>query len=376
MALINVYKLDMNNKLTSNHPLIYSLNVSDQINEQNYQLALKTLNEYEEKKDLMANIQGSYYIKEYFYLLRGECYLKTSKYHESIRDLSESLQKEKYNNHHPAYFLRALAYIQTGDLQNALKDLDKAIELDMTNLSCYVERARVYFLLKDYNKSLENINFIFDIEHEVLNNDSLDYRGRGIISNRLKINIPNIYLIRGLINAASDNHSAAMNDYNKSIELDSSNPNFYYERGLLRKKLGDSYGATEDFLVSVKQEPDNTKYCTSLAFSQYESNDTEAALSTINSCISKNPNDHIVFMSSSALKFELEDFHGALTDISRALELDSNNGDYHIKMGIIKHRIGDKSGACQSWSRAGQLGVMRAFELIQEHCPKKNITEF
>ena len=33
-----------------------------------------------------------------------------------------------------------------------------------------------------------------------------------------------------------------------------------------------------------------------------------------------------------------------------------------------KYNLGDKEGACLDWSKAGELGVMKAYEMIKKYC--------
>lgn len=68
------------------------------------------------------------------------------------------------------------------------------------------------------------------------------------------------------------------------------------------------------------------------------------------------------------MKNDLGDKQEAVKDYNKAIELNPNDVDAYNNRGILKYEIGNQSGACEDWSKAGELGEMRAYELIKEYC--------
>jgi tetratricopeptide (TPR) repeat protein len=56
-----------------------------------------------------------------------------------------------------AHFYRGRTYLRKGEYDQAISDLNKAIELNPELAVAYAERALIYFIKKDYDKTWENI---------------------------------------------------------------------------------------------------------------------------------------------------------------------------------------------------------------------------
>ncbi len=89
------------------------------------------------------------------YFNRGFALQKDSKYQESISDFTKviSLNPELKN----VRTSRALSYQNLGEYENAIADFTGEIEINPNPYS-YEHRAYAYYLMKNYDKAMEDIN--------------------------------------------------------------------------------------------------------------------------------------------------------------------------------------------------------------------------
>ena len=94
-----------------------------------------------------------------------------------------------------------LAWIEMniGKLKKALKHLDKATELDKNNPDGYKLKTSLYYMLKDYEKALQNAS--------------------PAIKNALKEDLPDLYYLRSLIYKNLGDEEKSKGDYEKTFEL-------------------------------------------------------------------------------------------------------------------------------------------------------------
>ncbi|KAL6597337.1 hypothetical protein ACP70R_046777 [Stipagrostis hirtigluma subsp. patula] len=84
---------------------------------------------------------------------KGNEFFKQKKYHEAAMHYTQAM---KMNPKDPRLFSnRAQCHIYLGALPQGLEDADKCIELDPTYLKGYVRKAKVQFLMENYENALE-----------------------------------------------------------------------------------------------------------------------------------------------------------------------------------------------------------------------------
>ena len=141
---------------------------------------------------------------------------------------AESFQ-EKVDN----LFFRGYQKLENGNIKSAIVDFTEVIELDPGYARAYFERAFATSYLKGNSKKLiqkANADYSKFIE--------------------LKPYDPNGYFNRGLGRSFLKDDIGALQDFNKSIELDSRYDAAYYFRGYTKNLLNDD-GACKDFLQSL-----------------------------------------------------------------------------------------------------------------------------
>ena len=126
-------------------------------------------------KDLNANPQKS--IKKidfllkiapksaFLYYLKGHAYLNLDKYDASLKYFEKSLE---YKENADTYSEMAVTnFKKEGKITQKVLDLfDKAIKLSPENARIYQERASVYFIAGEYNKSLNDLEEAYKITQD------------------------------------------------------------------------------------------------------------------------------------------------------------------------------------------------------------------
>ena len=139
-----------------------------------------------------------------------------------------------------------------------------------------------------------------------------------------------------------DWRGAAIQDYNKVIELDPDDSGAYFNRGNVKYELEDYYGAIEDYNKAIELEPDD-------AYGYY-------------------------FRGNA--KFKLEDYYGAIEDYNKAIELEPDDAYPYYFRGNAKSELGRINASivdmtivpCEDWKKAASLGHTNAANLVKTRC--------
>ncbi len=180
----------------------------------------------------------------------------------------------------------------------------------------YTQRGRELYEKREFMEALLNLN-------EALEKDA---------------NYAQAYYVRGNIKDAFDDRHGAMKDYNLAIEKD---PKFFealFARGNVKMKLQDYYGAIDDY----------------------------------SSAIDINPNYIEAYFNRGKAKQYLQAYEDAINDCSKIIEMNPKNIDAYFMRGILRIDFGDMRNGCLDLSKAGELGDLKAYEVIREKCNQKS----
>ncbi len=129
------------------------------------------------------------------------------------------------------------------------------------------------------------------------------------------------YCDSGLNKFELENYSAAIEDYNKAIQLESNNCEAYVNRGRCKCALNDYDNAVQDFTNAIKINP----YCSrAYSYRGQAKNILKNHIGCIDDCtkaIQLDPNAAFAYLSRSASKKNLGDLRGAKEDSQKFEEL-------------------------------------------------------
>jgi len=176
------------------------------------------------------------------FLCRGLAHMHTSNYEAAENDFSKVIELD--DNNFEGYYHRG--YVRGFFLDNflgALLDYDKAIDNDENHIQSRYERAELYQKNHNYPHAINDYDELVSIDIDNL--DKVFYR-RGICNfeftdydksisdytKSLEISLdPNVLLARAKSYSKVKNYQSALEDFNKSIDIEPSVES-YYERGL------------------------------------------------------------------------------------------------------------------------------------------------
>ncbi len=145
------------------------------------------------------------------------------------------------------------------------------------------------------------------------------------------------YYLRGNIKDNFDDRHGAMKDYNSAIEKNSKFTDAYFARGNVKMKLQDYYGAIADFT----------------------------------SAITLNENHIDAYYNRGKAKQFLQAYEDAINDCTKIIQINPRNYDAYFLRGILRLDFGDLNNGCLDLSKAGELGDLKAYEVIREKCNQK-----
>jgi len=92
----------------------------------------------------------------------GNEFFKIGKFPEAVERYTEAIKRDPDN--HVLYTNRATAFTKLGAFSEAIKDCDRCIELNPKFIKAYVKKGNVYFVTKQYQKSIEIYEQAFAID--------------------------------------------------------------------------------------------------------------------------------------------------------------------------------------------------------------------
>lgn len=150
-------------------------------------------------------------------------------------------------------------------------------------------------------------------------------------------------------------YRSAVFEFSKAIEHDSNDIENYRMRGHCKNKLKDFYGAERDFFQAI-----------SLADKSYE--DLDELYSMRGGCLI----DIFKFEDGKSDNINYDRIDESLDCYNKAISLNNKEGFYHFQKGFLLGIKGDEVAACLSLSKAGELGYVRAYEMIERFCTNKD----
>ena len=192
-------------------------------------------------------------------LLRGASKIFMDQYDDAFTDLESSKQVDSTNPSLNFYFGKY--YRLTGNYDLALAYLSRFIAADSTDADVWYERAGTREAKNDLKGALADLNMSISIDSTI---DDY-YLYRGYINRLLKQYADAIkdltvslkikprqqaYANRGLAWSFLNEHQKAIEDYTKSIAINSQDGEVYYYRGVSYKALGKRAEACTDLKKS------------------------------------------------------------------------------------------------------------------------------
>ena len=123
----------------------------------------------------------------------------------------------------------------------------------------------------------------------------------------------------GIAKAKDSNYTAAIQEYDKAIQLDSNNATIYFNRGISKAKLKDYQGSIDDYTKSNKLQPNADTYF-NCAISRYKAADLTGAMADFDKVIEMNPSPSAeVYFFRGNIRFMNSEYLSAIKEYDKAI---------------------------------------------------------
>lgn len=279
-------------------------------------------------------------------------------YHESVSYCNKVIDLNQ--NFAEAYLIRGSVKRMLGERNGALNDLKKAGELG---------DQRAEGRIKEMNSENENIaNGFFQDGNS---NYSKQKYNEALALYTKAINIqPNnskyLYQI-GITKLFLKDYNGAIADLSKSIDLDPSFDFSFFNRGDAKFDLQDFPGAIQDYSSAIERNPRFESAFLNRGLAKQSLNNHAEAIQDFSKVIELNPKNFLAFRSRGISKRHLNDDTGAIVDFDFVIHNEPTNANAYFDRGATKLALSQFEAARKDLLRAGELGYVRAYEIINQY---------
>ncbi|MEO8472687.1 MAG: hypothetical protein ABI477_10840 [Chryseolinea sp.] len=158
---------------------------------------------------------------------------------------------------------------------------------------------------------------------------------------------------------------------NKALELDPNYAPAYFMRGNIKDNFDDRHGAMKDYNLAIEKNPKFSDAFLARGNVKMKLLDYYGAIADFTSCISFNENDVQAYFNRGKARQSLLAYEDAINDCTKIIHINSKNHDAYFMRGVLRIEFGDIKNGCLDLSKAGELGDLKAYEMIKERCNQK-----
>lgn len=151
-----------------------------------------------------------------------------------------------------------------------------------------------------------------------------------------------------------EGYTEAAESFEKAIEaggLEKNEALAYNMRGTFRYLRGDSDSALDDLNKSLELDPSLVQSYVKRASMHLEQTKRDEAARDFELAIEHNPNDPDIFYHRAQLHFILSEFSMAATDYQKSIDLDSQFIFSHIQLGVTQYKMGSIASSMATFRR-------------------------
>lgn len=176
------------------------------------------------------------------------------------------------------------------------------------------------------------------------------------------------YTQRGRELLEKQEYVEALVNLNRAIELDPNHSAAYYLRGNIKDNFEDRHGAMKDYNMAIEKNPKFADALFARGNVKMKLQDYYGAIDDFTAVIAINENFVEAYFSRGRAKQFLQAYQDAINDCTKIIQINPKNSDAYSMRGILRIEFGDTKNGCLDLSKAGELGDLKAYELIKEKC--------
>jgi tetratricopeptide (TPR) repeat protein len=178
------------------------------------------------------------------------------------------------------------------------------------------------------------------------------------------------YFMKGIINAMVQNYNTALQELDRSLQLQPDQPMVYLNKGYILFEMAENASSDRNRSNPVTITWDKTDI-TSQPKEPQISPDYYKALEAYDRLIRLMPDFAFGYFNRANVKVRLKDYSGAVADYGRAIERQPGLAEAYFNRALTLIYLNDAGSACQDLSKAGELGLQQAYRVIQQYCKKQ-----
>jgi Tetratricopeptide repeat. len=242
---------------------------------------------------------------------------------------------------------RAEARINIGSYADALKDAEAALQVDANNSKALSLKGEAQFNLKDYNNSLKT----FDIALSKSNPPAMATIGKAKVLNQLgsskesykllddaiakKPETPDFYYARGILNSTKEKYAKALQDFEKTVEL-----NANYNPFGVALNIGIAHLNLEEY---------------------------DKAIESLTKAIAVDSKSAATYHTRGLARYAQEEYKEAVDDFLKSFDI-SPNPNTMFNLGMAYYKLNDKDNACYYFHKSCQQGNTNSCKMVIMVC--------
>jgi len=176
------------------------------------------------------------------------------------------------------------------------------------------------------------------------------------------------FIENGIKKFENKEYMEAIVSFNEAIKLDENAYQAYYMRGNIKQKFADVHGAMKDYNKAIEANAEFSEAYFERGNIKYLLQDYYGAINDYSKTIAINENNLDAYYKRGQAKQQLEAYQDAINDCTKIIEKDKDNVDAYYLRGVLRIEYGQLSEGCLDLSKAGELGDLKAYEMIRERC--------
>jgi tetratricopeptide (TPR) repeat protein len=158
---------------------------------------------------------------------------------------------------------------------------------------------------------------------------------------------------------------------NKALELDPTHSPAYYLRGNIKDRFDDRHGAMKDYNSAIEKNPKFADAFFARGNVKMKLQDYYGAIDDFSAAITINENYIEAYFNRGKAKQMLQAYQDAINDCTKIIQINPKSVDAYYMRGILRIDFGDMKNGCLDLSKAGELGDLKAYEVIKDRCNQK-----